>query len=209
MRGKGGNKMKKIFLILETFVFAFPTFAEIVDIYELHTPTAQVAYTHENEWTKIQRVIDAEFPVTVLFWCTPYRDFIGTFDTHLYPIIFLTTCKEIKTLTVKRIIVKNEHGKIYYDISVNKEFFPASDEGKLLYDKDGTVLEKDGKSLCFFMFNLKEKIPGRKAQGWGKKTMKVTVEYAVDGEDFSSEQEYICEPHHFTLEDFITLFVSP
>ena len=203
--------VKNIIVLAAVLIFALaPLSADVVDYYELSTPTTQSAFSHKEGWKPIPRKIDTENPVTVLFYAQFYRGLIGTFDTHLYPKIFLTLTEQAQELTVKSIRVHGEWGWRYYNIKVNKTFLvPALSDENLLYNEDGSVFEVDGKPLYLFRFDLDKKVSGRKAFGYLNRRVKVVVVYSIDGEDFTAELEYICHPHIFTPVDFITLFALP
>ena len=203
------NIKKNLFIIFLIF-FAGSIFADVTDLYNLHTQDIQIAYQHKDGWRPIKREFDNNYPLTIMFYPTVYRGFIGTLDTSLYLKACLILTEAAKNLCIKSIIIKEENKREFINLNVNKQFsiLPNTD-GNLLYNEDGTLYEYNNKKVYFLIFDLDLKISGRKVRGKKTKKITVTIDYLLDDKIFTSEVEYLCIPHKFTFKDFLKLFVTP
>lgn len=200
-------KKKCIFTLLLLISFSSALFADVVDIYHLNTPNLQTAYQHLDGWSPIKRKIDTKLPLTITFHPKATRGFIGTFDTNLYLKADVSLTEPIANLFIKSITISDEEEELY-NLSVNKQLSPDSKES-ILYDENKNILKANDKEIHYASFDLDLKISGRKINGKESKKVYATVDYILNGKPYAYALEYICEPHNFTFNDFITLFVAP
>ena len=201
--------MKKLIFVL-FFAFAFAAAFADVDMYSLDSPTAAKAYLHKKLWSPLERDFDTDSPLILVFYAPVYHGFIWTFDTKLYLNASFVTTEGAKNLFIKNVRVQDEKGKTYFNLYIDRKFeIPELTDESLLYNKDGTAFEVDGKPLHFFSFDLGETVSGWKVGGRKTQKMKVTLRYDIDETTYTSELDYLCKPHSFGMDDLVTLFAVP
>ena len=200
---------KNILIILSLIFFSSVIFADVVDLYHLDTQNKEVVYQYIEGWSPIKREIDSNFPLTIDFYPIPTRGFIGTLDTNLYLKAEIICPENINNLFIKSIRI-NDSKKELFDLIINNKFEISSnsDENRL-YTEKGNIYKINDKEIYYTIVDLDFKISGRKVKGKNNKKIYVTVDYNLNEKNYTYCIEYICEPHNFSINDFITLFVIP